>query len=353
MYDWQKVLVAPSATLQEVVEIIESEALRVALVVDSKKMLLGVVTDGDIRRALIRRKTMDTAISEVMNVYPKCAKTSDDSESLLAIMESEGLLHMPIVDEAGVLTGLELYQKLSKRSYHENAVFIMAGGFGTRLRPMTESVPKPMLFLGNQPVLENIIKLFIAYRFRKFYISVHYLSEQIMEYFGDGSKWGVNIQYLEEKSPLGTAGSLSLLPEEAKKLPILVMNADILTKINFENLLHFHSQQAEAMATVCVREYDFQVPYGVIESDGQQVVSIREKPVHHFFVNAGIYVLNPAILQFVEKNVYLDMPTLLDKALSNKHRIPMFPVHEYWLDIGKMDDFTRANNDYRQHFERV
>jgi NDP-sugar pyrophosphorylase family protein len=225
----------------------------------------------------------------------------------------------------------------------------MAGGFGKRLKPLTDSTPKPLLKVGNKPILENILEQFIATGFHKFYISTHYKAEMVREYFGDGSNWNVSIEYIHEETPLGTAGGLGLLPNNLTKLPILVMNGDLLTKVNFEQLLNFHLQEGGA-ATMCVREYDFQVPYGVIKADGRRIISIQEKPIQSFFVNAGIYVLNPSILDAVDGKNYLDMTQLLEDKIENDEQVNLFPIHEYWLDIGGSKQFDRAQKDLRELF---
>lgn len=251
---------------------------------------------------------------------------------------------MPIVNEQGVLVGLETLQHLIKNISYDNPVLLMAGGFGTRLLPLTKETPKPLLKVGKLPILETIITQFIDAGFHNFYISTHYKAEMVRKHFGDGSAWGVSIQYIHETKPMGTAGSLGLLPRDIQDLPILVMNGDLLTKVNFEHLLEFHKEQG-GVATMCVREYDFQVPYGVIESKECRITSIVEKPVHQFFVNAGIYVLNPALVKSVDGKTYLDMPSLLESRIENGEQVDTFPLHEYWIDIGHLEEFERANRE--------
>jgi len=253
-------------------------------------------------------------------------------------------LQIPIVDNNGVIVGLETLRQLTKKHTFDNTVFLMAGGFGKRLSPLTDNVPKPLLKIGSKPILENILNNFISSGFHNFYISTHYKAEMVQEYFGDGSNWGVTIKYVYEDTPLGTAGSLSLLPKESLKLPILVMNGDLLTNIDFKELLYFH-MQGKNDATMCVREYDFQVPYGVIKSNKGYVSAIEEKPIHQFFINAGIYVLNPSILDMIKEGSCLDMTELLEKKIKDSGQVEMFAVHEYWLDIGQLDQFKQAQKD--------
>jgi NDP-sugar pyrophosphorylase family protein len=225
----------------------------------------------------------------------------------------------------------------------------MAGGFGKRLQPLTDNVPKPLLKVGKNPILENILIQFIEAGFHNFYISTHYKAEMVREYFGDGGNWGIKIRYIHENKPLGTAGGLGLLPNNLPKLPILVMNGDLLTKIDFSELLNFHLQE-KGDATMCVREYDFQVPYGVVKTEELRIISIEEKPVQRFFVNAGVYVLNSSILESIDGINYLDMPQLLEGVIENCGQVNMFPVHEYWLDIGQIEQFNQAQQDISNFF---
>ena len=227
----------------------------------------------------------------------------------------------------------------------------MAGGRGQRLRPLTENTPKPLLNVGSKPLLENIIENIREYGLSKFFITLKYKADMIEDYFGDGSQWDVNISYVREKNKLGTAGAISLLPESPSE-PLIVMNGDLLTKVNFENILEFHTIN-KAEATICGREYDFQVPYGVIQVDKHNLVSIQEKPVHSFFVNAGIYVLEPHILTLIPQDQSFDITQLFEKLLHLKKNVNVFPIHEYWTDIGQLDDYVRATGEYEQHFSKT
>ncbi len=330
--------------MERAIQVLDREALRIVMVVDENGGLVGTITDGDVRRALIRHKGMDTRLDEIMNKEPTIALQKDGREAILAMMKSKDLLQVPIVDDAGCVVGLETLQHLIKNSKLDNPVFLMAGGFGKRLRPLTNETPKPLLKVGSRPILETIMSQFIASGFYNFFISTHYKADMVREHFGDGSKWGVNIRYVHEEKPLGTAGALGLLPDDLPELPIMVMNGDLLTDVNFERLLEFHNAQG-GLATMCVREYDFQVPYGVIEAEGHLIKSVIEKPVHKFFVNAGIYVLSQELAKSATGNDYLDMPHLLEASIRSGAQINSFPIHEYWLDIGQMEEFERANRD--------
>ena len=345
MSSWKKAILSPSESIRTALEIIDSEALRVALVVADDNRLLGVVTDGDIRRGLLASKGLDNPVSEVMNSDPITAKASSSREELIELMNKLDILFIPLIDD-GKLTGLEtLHGALVDKSSYENPVFIMAGGFGTRLRPLTDSCPKPMLKIGNKPILETVIRSFVKAGFVNFYISTHYMPEQIVNYFGDGSDLSIKITYVHEDEPLGTGGALGLLPDSLPTdLPLILMNGDVLTKVDFQRLLDFH-QENQADATMCVREYDYQIPYGVINGEGNKIMSMVEKPIQRFFVNAGIYVVSPRVINSIPKNYRIDMPTLLERHMEERDNVLMFPIHEYWLDIGRMDDFNRAQAD--------
>ena len=344
MKDWQSALITSSSTFREAIEIINNSALQVGLVVDEQRRLLGMVTDGTIRRAILRGVSMEENIQQVMFTSFKTASVSDSKEEILAAMKKEEIRHIPVVDENGVIQGLKVLIEMLSAERKENVVVLMAGGLGTRLRPLTEKCPKPLLKVGDRPILETILQSFAAQGFYRFYLSVNYCSEMIKEYFGNGEKWGVKIDYLEEDRRLGTAGALSLLPERPEQ-PFFVMNGDLLTKIDFEKLLDFHSGH-ETAATMCVRQYDYQIPYGVVRFKGVHLQGIDEKPIHKIFVNAGIYTLSPEVLDHIPKNQFFNMPSLFQIIGSEEIKTTVFPVREYWMDIGQMKDFEQANGEY-------
>ncbi|ADZ92560.1 nucleotidyltransferase family protein [Marinomonas mediterranea] len=343
--NWGQIILKSEDTIQKALEIINSEALRIALVVDDNEKLIGVITDGDIRRGILNGLSLTESVGAVMTTNPVTAEVGTSKRKLSNIMGEKGILSIPLIDDFGKIAGLETLHSVSRKSIYKNPVFIMAGGFGTRLRPLTDSCPKPMLHIVDRPILEITLKSFIKAGFERFYISTHYMPEKITEHFGDGSKFGVEINYIYENEPLGTGGALGLLPEKAdKSLPLILINGDILTNVDFQSLLDFHNTN-NAEATMCVREYDYQIPYGVIEGVGSRVVDIKEKPIQRFFVNAGIYVLSPNIYSSVPSNHHLDMPELLERNMNANKDVLMFPIHEYWLDIGRMEDFNRAQSD--------
>lgn len=342
-FDWKNILVSSESKLRQVLKVIDNESLKLALVVDSKNMLLGTITDGDIRRALIKNISLDACVIEVMNRKPTVVEYGTPKHKLLGLMEKKKLHALPILNN-GEVVGLETLCQVIQPAKYDNPVFIMAGGFGKRLRPLTDSCPKPMLSVGEKPILEIVLTQFIKAGFRNFFFSTHYLPEVIKDYFGNGDKWGVSINYVYEEAPLGTGGALGLLPENLPKLPVIVINGDVLTKVDFEGLLSFHLEN-KSSATMCVREYEYKVPFGVIESNGNKIVSMTEKPTYRYHVNAGIYVIGPDIIDSVKENECIDMPTLLERFLPDK--IMMYPFYEYWLDIGRMDDYKRAQEDIK------
>lgn len=345
---WKKTLLSITATVRDAIETIDSSGLLVALVVDEKDKLLGIVTDGDVRRAMLNGTSLDCSVEKIMNTKPYKIGPQDSPDNILKLFQKTHLRHLPVVDGQGHLIGLQLVDELTNKVKHDNWVVLMAGGLGQRLGKLTENCPKPLLKVGNKPLLETIIESFMDHGFHRFYISVNYKAEMIEEYFGDGERMGIEIRYIREKERLGTAGALGLLPDDIEE-PLIVMNGDVLTKVSFQMLLDFHHEH-EVKGTICVREYDFQVPYGVVNLDEFQVTEINEKPTHRFFVNAGIYVLSPDMLKMIPQNTYFDMPTLFDKMLENDIKTVAFPIREYWLDIGQVKDFQRANGDFQEVF---
>jgi dTDP-glucose pyrophosphorylase len=345
--DWRDVVLKATDTLKKSISVLDAGGIRVALVLMESGELLGTITDGDIRRALLKNLSMDVSVTEVMNKKPITAKISDSMEEILSLMKAKDLLHIPVLDPDKKMARLETIGNLIQPFIIDNPVFLMAGGFGKRLRPLTENTPKPLLKIGSKPILEIIISQFISEGFHDFYISTHYKSEMIKDHFGDGSLFGVSIKYVHEKTPLGTAGALGLLSKYLSKnnnLPIIMMNGDLLTKINFNHLLNYHSENS-GIATICSREYRVQVPYGVIISNAGKITKIEEKPEHKFLINAGIYIINRELLELVDSGNYIDMPHLLEREIKKGKNVNVFPLHEFWLDIGNMNEFESANNE--------
>ncbi|MFJ5790450.1 nucleotidyltransferase family protein [Lysinibacillus sp. NPDC093197] len=343
MKQWQKTLVNQNHTLLDTMKIIDDSSLQFAVVVDEEQHLLGTVTDGDIRRGILRGEGLDVTITSIMNPNPISARSGQKYHKYKQLMKSKMLKQLPIVDENNRIINI-LFTDSIETSINKNTVILMLGGLGTRLRPLTNDTPKPMLRVGNKPILETIIEGFKQYGYTNFIFSVNYKKEVIQDYFQNGEAFDVTIEYIEEDKKMGTAGALSLLKNRPTK-PFFVMNGDLLTQINFDQLMQFHMEH-ESVATMCVREFEYQIPYGVIKTDGTDLVTIKEKPIHRSFVNAGIYVLNPEVFNYIPQDEYYDMPTLFEQLIDKKEKATVFPIHEYWLDIGKMDDFNKANGNY-------
>jgi hypothetical protein len=309
MKDWKNVAVTLDTPLRDAIALIDSTGLQLALVLDTQGCLKGILSDGDIRRAVLRGCDLATPTQQVMNPNPTTAPHSATSSELLALMRRKVLHHVPLVDEQGRVVDLATLDALTGVLEHPNWVVLMAGGLGSRLRPLTETCPKPMLSVGGKPILESI-----------------------------------QLEYLHEDKRLGTAGALSLLPNRPNA-PILVMNGDLLTRVRFDNMLKFHNEHS-SLATMAVREYDFQIPYGVVRTDGIHISSIEEKPVQRYFVNAGIYALSPEVFEHIPDNTYFDMPTLFERILATGNTTSAYPVREYWLDIGRLEEFERAQREW-------
>ncbi|TLS50575.1 CBS domain-containing protein [Paenibacillus antri] len=348
MKSWTHALVSPDATMEETIRVIDRSSLQIALVVDEHRKLLGTVTDGDVRRAILRGVALHHSTEHIMNVSPVVAYRSTPKRRILELMKEKRIRHIPIVDDEGVLVSFAIFDELVEAVKRNNWVVLMAGGLGTRLRPLTEETPKPLLKVGTKPILETILESFVDQGFSKFFLSVNYKADMIQSYFGDGSKWGVEIHYIQETERLGTAGALSLLPEQPQE-PLIVMNGDLLTKVNFQQLLEFHNEQ-ESAGTMCVREYQFQVPYGVVRVEEHRMRAIEEKPLQKYFVNAGIYVLSPEAVRQVPKGTFYDMPNLFQSLMIEQQTTTVFPIREYWLDIGRLEEFDRANGEFQEVF---
>jgi dTDP-glucose pyrophosphorylase len=345
MSNWLLATVDPAMTLLETMRRVDAAGTQVALIVAPDGRLLGIATDGDIRRVLLKGGGLEQAIGTVMRSGFTSARDGESESAILDTMKARGLRQVPVVNDSGQLIGLKLLDDLVAAAECENWVVIMAGGEGRRLRPLTDQLPKPMLPIGDRPILQIIVERFIAQGFRRFFLAVNYRGEQIEQHFGDGNRWGVNISYLREPEKLGTAGALALLPERPSR-PFVVMNGDILANLDFVEMLAVH-QRANAVATMGIREYLHQVPYGVVQvGDGCQVVALEEKPEYQHWVNAGVYVLAPATVDMIAPAQPLDMPSLLERILAKGGQISGFPIQDYWIDIGRIEDFRRAHSDY-------
>lgn len=347
MEDLRYILISPELTIRDAMDSINRNLKGIVLVVDGSRHLLGTITDGNIRRAILAGIALETPVGNLLGTdpdYPRpiVARAGTDPIAILDLMRQHGIWQLPLLDEEDRVVDLATLDDLLPETLTPMTAVVMAGGFGTRLRPLTEDLPKPMLPVGGRPLMEHIIDGLREVGITQVNVATHYKSEIITDHFGDGRGFGVNINYVTEDRPLGTAGALGLL--KAPEGPLLVVNGDVLTRVDFRAMLAFH-QEHEAALTMSVRQYDFKVPYGVVEAEGVDVQRITEKPVFNFFVNAGIYLLAPETLCFIPTGQPMDMTELIDTLISKGRRVVSFPICEYWLDIGRPDDYTQAQAD--------
>lgn len=348
MRNWKEALIGPDIPLRDALEVINRLGSQMVVVVGCDGQLLGTLSDGDARRALLRGLDLGSPVEQAMHRQPITGRQTDDRQTRLAIMRRKGFHQLPIIDANSVVTGLETIDDFLAVPARDEWVVIMAGGLGTRLKELTRDTPKPMLPVGSRPLLETIVQRFCDQGFRRFYFAVNYKAEQIEDHFGDGSRLGIEAHYLREKERLGTAGALRLLPE-LPTLPVVVTNADLLTNENFARMVDHHIALG-ADATMGVRDYEMQVPFGVVcERDGV-IHAIEEKPLQRFSVSAGMYVLSPSTIELVPRNQRFDMPSLFDLLVSLGRKACSYRVDGYWLDIGRLPDYERANLDFNEVF---
>lgn len=348
MKDWETALVGPDTSLRIALETIDRTGAQAVLVVDADRHLLGTLTDGDARRGLLAGLEMSTPVSRAMFADPTCVNEGETPHAILATMRRTGLHQLPILGDRRIVKGLALINDYLTAPRRENWVVIMAGGLGSRLQELTRDVPKPMLKVGSRPLLETIIRSYAEQGFHRFYLAVNYKAEQIESHFGDGNAFGVDIRYLREEQRMGTAGALSLLPERPP-CPFVVTNADLLTKEDYGHMVDQH-QAARTQATMGVRHYEMQVPFGVVRQRDGLIEGIDEKPVNRYVVSAGMYVLSPEVLDLVPGQQYFDMPALFEAMLASGQRIRSHQIDGYWLDIGRLTDYERANVDFPDVF---
>jgi dTDP-glucose pyrophosphorylase len=341
---WHNALLPADGTLQNAIRSLNDSSLQIALVTSPTGTLFGTITDGDIRRGLLRGLDLSSPLVSIVRRDPLVVPPEMDRETVLQLMKANDFSAIPVVDADRRVVGLHLLNELLAPGRRPNLVVIMAGGLGNRLRPHTETCPKPLLPVGGKPMLEHIIERAIGNGFEHFVIAIHYLGHMIEEYFGDGSRWQVRIDYLREKAPLGTAGAIGLL-DPTPDLPFLVTNGDVLTDINYGELLDFHCHHG-ASATMAVRLHEWQHPFGVVRTNGVDIVGFEEKPIARSHINAGIYVLDPGAVGVLVTGEHCDMPTLFSRLQERAERTIVYPMHEPWLDVGRADDLARAQAEH-------
>lgn len=340
--------VGPGVTVREAIEAIDRSRRQIALVVDGEGRLLATVTDGDVRRGILRGVDLDGPVAQVMHTAPTTVTEGVPDAATRRLIRERKLHHVPVIDAAGRLVDLATVEDLFGVTPRDTRVVLMAGGLGTRLRPLTETVPKPMLMVGGRPLLEQIIAVFADQGFWRISVSVNYRAEMVKAHFGDGSAFGVRIEYIDEDRAMGTAGALSLLGERPEG-PFIVMNGDLLVALQFPDLLAHH-RDSGAEATMVVREYEHQIPYGVVRAEAGVMTGIEEKPVERYFVNGGIYVLAPEALDRLAGPEPLDMPALLSRIAGAGGRVGVYPLRDYWRDIGRIDDLEAARSEFGSIF---
>ena len=347
---WRQALLPASSTLREAIRNLDETALQIVLAVSADGALLGTLTDGDIRRGLLRGMDMSSSIDGIVFREPLVVPPQLSRDTVLQLMRANKIHQLPVVDGDRRVVGLHLWDELMVPEWRTNPMVIMAGGQGSRLRPKTENCPKPLLLVGDKPMLEHILDRAKANGFQHFVVAVHYLGHMIEEYFGDGSRWEIEIEYLREDSPLGTAGALALL-NPRPNVPFLVSNGDVLTDIHYGEILDFHTRH-HASATMAVRQHEWQHPFGVVRTKGVDIIGFDEKPVTRSHINAGIYVLEPDSLDVLTAGEQCDMPTLFGRLQERAARTIVYPMHEPWLDVGREDDLERAHEQHSPNSRR-
>jgi dTDP-glucose pyrophosphorylase len=342
---WRRVLVPEDATVQDAIRSLDATGLQIVIVVAPDGVLRGTVTDGDVRRGVLRGAALTSPVAAVLHRDPLVVPPQLGREAVLQLMQANKVRQMPVVDQDGRVVGLHLWDQLTLPVQRPNIMVLMAGGRGTRLRPHTEQCPKPLVPVAGRPMLEHIIERAKLSGFRRFVVALHFLGHMIEDYFGDGTKWGVEIRYVHEESPLGTAGALRLL-DPRPDVPFLVSNGDVLADVRYSEVLDFHEQHGAA-GTMAVRVHEWQHPFGVVRTNGVDIVSFEEKPVSRTHINAGIYALNPEAIDLLAPGEACDMPTLFTR-IQQQARTIVYPMHEPWLDVGQADDLARAQSRYSQ-----
>jgi dTDP-glucose pyrophosphorylase len=343
MKNIKKIKITINTTIQQALKIISNGGFQVAVVVDNRGNFLGTLTDGDIRNGFLKGLNINSSIETIFSKKPIIAKKDYSREKLLKLAISNKIHQIPVVDNNKKVIGIHILDELIEPKVKSNKIVIMAGGMGLRLRPLTKNIPKPMLKVGNKPILQILVEKLKKEGYENFVICVNYKSEIIKNYFSSGKKFGVKIEYIQEKKRMGTAGALSLFKEKPKE-PFFVINGDLLTNLNFDKMLDFHIQK-NSKATMCITEYNIVSPYGEVKLDNENIKLINEKPVRKVFVNTGVYILDPRCIDLIPNKFY-DMPTLFNNIIAKKLKTISFPLGEYWLDIGRLNDLKKANNEY-------
>lgn len=337
---WHQALVPANASIQQAIRNLDQVAIKIVLVVNEAGELEGTVSDGDIRRGLLKGLDLNSPITSIIHRNALVVPPEMGREMVMQLMVANKIQQIPVVDERHHVVGLHLWDEITTPPTRSNLMVIMAGGMGTRLRPHTENCPKPLVSVAGKPMLEHIIERAKADGFSHFVLAIHYLGHMIEDYFGNGERLDVQIDYLREQSPLGTAGALGLL-NPRPSAPFVVTNGDVITDIRYGELLDFHIRHS-ATATMAVRVHEWQHPFGVVQTQGVDIVGFEEKPVARSHINAGVYALDQDALSLLSANAHCDMPTLFERLQAKAKRTVAYPMHEPWLDVGRPDDLVAA-----------
>ena len=322
---------------------INKGGFQICLVFNDQNYLEGIITDSDLRRGILNGISKDSKLSEVINYKPIKINEILSEEKIYRLMVKNHIFHIPLVDENNKFKGIFISNNLIEENFINETFFILAGGKGLRMRPLTKKLPKPMLHISGKPMIELIINNAKEFGFRNFVLSIGYLGEVIKEYFGNGDKFGINISYIQEEKPLGTAGSLAYLDKDLLTDYVFITNGDVVTSLEYSNMLNF-AKYTNADGVIAVKEFALQNPFGVIETKNDNFIGISEKPIYKSTINAGVYVISKSLISSIEKGSYLDMNQLFEKAFNNKKNLKVFALHEDWVDVGRPEDYKKITN---------
>jgi len=341
---WRQATLLESSTIGQAIRNLDQVAIKIVLVVDKSNKLIGTLSDGDIRRGLLKGLDLNSDIVSIVHRNPLVVPPEMTRDNVMQLMVANKIQQIPVVDEQEQLVGLYLWEEITTPLARANLMVIMAGGKGTRLLPHTQNTPKPMVLVAGKPMLEHIIERGKLEGFNHFVLAIHHMGHIIEDHFGNGERLGVKIDYLREESPLGTAGALGLLhprPDE----PFVVTNGDVISDVRYGELLDFHNRY-QASATMAVRTHEWQHPFGVVQMQGVEIVGFEEKPVARSHINAGVYVLSPEVLNELIAETLCNMPMLFERLQAKSKRTVAYPMHEPWLDVGRPIDLQTANIDF-------
>lgn len=336
---WKQITILVNSTIEQAVQILNQVGLKIVLITDKNGVLQGTISDGDIRRGLMNGLTLSSPIEKIVNYQPLVVPPGIERKMVIKLMTVNKIQQIPIINEEMQVVGLHTWDEISVTNVRANAMVIMVGGKGTRLHPQTENCPKPMIKVSGKPILEHIINRAKAEGFVNFILAINYLGNVIEDYFGNGERFGINIEYLREKTPLGTAGALSLL-DPLPTSAFVVTNGDVFTDIRYGEVLDFHCRN-NGRATMAINLHEWQNPFGVVKTDGLQIIGYEEKPISQSYINAGVYVLEPSVIKLLRKSSKYDMPEVFTILQEMNEPVIAYPSHEQWTDLGRLEDLVR------------